>query len=505
MLWLSILISFLLGFSFISAVSIKFSWLEKIGASFLLGIGIQVLWMLIFDFIGLKINLTIVYLSSLLSIGLIWAYLVLLCKKNPKEVLFTYNPFVGKEWQKLNLPWIAVMFFVSYTLWAINEKCMFWPTFEFDAIAGYDLVGKVVAAEGSFHNSLFMSNGVSMYNMSLRAVYPPLASGSFAYAYMSGAEISKIMSSLYYMSFIVLLYGLLRRAGQTHLATAFTVLFVMYIPEMVAHAALSQTNMPQGVYTATAYLALYLWMKDKKLNAHYLFLSMLLFSVNSIIRSENILFSFVAGLAVLFHTLQERNRKNFINLLVFGFTVLFPFVLWTIFLKMNGMKPAAPGEGLSLSLAYDAEKFKQWWGYLFGFKEYPDGIVMNQNFYALIPWLYAFMLPVMIFFGTIRLYLSKNDVLKKAIARRAFSKDLALIFVSLAPFAIYSAFYYFINYDWDSIRNVLLFSYKRGLFGLMTVAACAVFLSEPLRYFFEFLQIFMFGKKKEHPAKDTLL
>jgi hypothetical protein len=410
------------------------------------------------------------------------------------EAVLPYNPFIGKEWHKVNLPWLVLILFILYILWAITVKCLFWPTFEFDAVAGYDLVAKIVAAEGTFHNSLFMSNGVSMHNMSLRAVYPPLVSGSFAYAYMSGAETSKIISSLYYGSFVVLMYALLRRGGLTHLGTAFGILLIIFIPEMVSHAALSQTNMPQGVYTATGFMALYLWMIDKEKNAHYLFLATFIFACNSIVRSENIIFGFVAGLAVLLHTLQNRNKKNFINLLTFGVVVLLPFIMWTIFLKIHGMKPAAPGEGLSLSLGYDASKFAEWWGFLWGGKNYPDGLVMNQNFYALVPHLYITILPIVIIMAAVR-YVMATDEAKKSIAKKALNKDLALIYISMAPFVLYSVFYYFIDYDWDSMRNVMLFSFKRGLFGPMVLACCFIILSEPLKLSFDAIGRFMYGKK----------
>jgi len=468
--------------------------MEKLGASFLLGIGIQVFWMMIFNFIGIKISLLPVYVASFLSIGLSWTYTLMWRKVALSEAVWPYNPFKNKEWHKVNLPWLVLILFISYILWAITIKCLFWPTFEFDAVAGYDLVGKIVAAEGSFYNSLFMSNGVSLHNMSLRAVYPPLVSGSFAYAYMSGAETSKIISSLYYGSFIVLMYALFRRSELTHLGTAFGLLLIIFIPEMVSHAALSQTNMPQGVYTATGFMALYLWMINKEKNAHYLFLSIFIFACNSMVRSENIIFGFVAGLAVLLHTLKNRNKKNFINLLTFGLVVLLPFILWTVFLKIYGMKPAAPGEGLSLSLAYDAQKFTDWWGFLWGYKNYPDGLVMNQNFYALVPYLYVLFLFAAIVLAVIR-YVMAADEQKKTLVKKAINKDLALLYISVAPFALYSIFYYFIDYDWDSIRNVMLFSFKRGLFGPMVLACCFIVLSEPLKLSFAAIGRFMYGKK----------
>jgi hypothetical protein len=494
MLFLSIIITFLVGFSFVTACSSKFSFLEKTGSAFLLGIGIQVLWMLLFDFIAVPISILSVYSGSLFSIVLCWFYTLKLKKTDIKTAIWPYNPFAGKAWSRVNFPWLALMFFILYAVWAINVKCLFWPTFEFDSVAGYDLVAKVVAAEGSFNNSLFMSNGVSMYNMSLRAVYPPLVSGSFAYVYMSGAEVSKIMTSLYYWSYLLLLYGLLRRGGLTHLGTAFASLLMIYMPEMVSHAALSQTNMPQAVYTSCGLLALFIWMTDRKKNSHFLFLSMFILSLNSMIRSENIIFSFVAGIAVLFYTLKDRSKKNITNLITFGTVVLLPFLLWTLFLKINGMKPAAPGNGLAMSFVFDAAKLKEWWGYLWGGTNYKDGIVMNEFFYGLIPFLYMLFLPLVVAFGLFRIFRTKDNE-QKILVKKIFNKDLALLYISLTPFVLYSLLYYFIDYNWDSMKNVILFSYKRGLFGIMTLFACFVCLSEPVKMSFDAIGRFMYGVK----------
>jgi hypothetical protein len=488
MLWISILLTILLGFSTLTIISNHFSYLEKWGASFLIGIALQVFGMILFQFLGIKITINSIYIYSVCIIALEWIFF-LLTKKSFKNAFLPYNPFLLLNPKQVNLPWFLLVSLIIYILWAITEKSLFWPTFEFDAVAGYDLVAKVLAEEGTFKNSLFMSNGISMYNMSLRAVYPPLVSGSFAYAYMSGAELSKIISSLYYISFIALLYGLLRRASLTHLASAFGILLVLFIPEMTSHAALSQTNMPQAVYTSTGLLSLYLWLKNTENNERYLWLSLLLLASNTMARSENILFAFLAGLAVLIVTLIQRTKKQWIHLIIYGTNLLIPFVLWMLFLKINHLKPAALGEGLSLSLAYDANKFNDWWGLLWGYKDYPEGIVMNKNFYALVPHLFFITLLISLVYALVK-WISAKEKDLKPIQNLSF-----LLYISLGPFILYTVFYYFIKYDWDSIRNVMLFSYKRGLFGIMTLFVCFIMISDPAQWIFSQLNIFMFGKR----------
>jgi hypothetical protein len=252
--------------------------------------------------------------------------------------------------------------------------------------------------------------------------------------------------------------------------------------------------MPQAVYTSTGFVALFHWMADKEKNRNYLFLAMFLLSCNSIIRSENIIFGFVAGLAVLGYTIKNRTRKNLIDLLVFGTILLLPFMVWSLYLKMEGLKPAAYEGGLSLSFTYDPQKFADWWGLLWGYKAYPEGIVFNENFYALLPHLYVTFCFIVLGYFAFRYFSAANDV-KKAEQLQFFKKDLALFYISLVPFLLYSIFFYFINYDWDTIRNVMLFSYKRGLFGVMVLASAFIGLSEPVKNTFQTIGDFMYPKK----------
>ena len=491
MLLLSILITLTLGFSIVTAISTKFSILEKIGAAFLVGIGAQVFWMMLCDFVGIPITLVSVYIGSLLIWFGSWAYIITIRKTSVQEALWPYNPFENTAWSKINLPWMTIMAFVAYILWAVTSKCLFWPTFEFDSIAGYDLMAKVLAEEGTFNNSLFMSNGQSIFNTSHRVIYPPITAGSFAYAYMSGAALPKIMTSLFYSSLLIYFYAAMRRTGATHLNSAFTLLLMMLIPEMTSHAALSQTNIPQAAYTATGIISLYVWAKDKEGNAHFLWLSMILLAWNSIVRTENFIFNFVAGLLVLAYTLRNFNKKNIIRLVIFGISLLLPFVLWTLYLKINGLKPDVPAP-MALDISYDADKFKQWWGYLWGFKDYPGGVVLNQNFYGLTSYLYFFLLFASSIYVGIRYYMNRGKELVKS--NKMAYHHLILIYITLIPFIVYAIFYYFIDYNWDSIRFVMMYSFKRGIFGVMTLFCFFIGTNALVRLAFDWIGIFMYGK-----------
>jgi len=61
---LSLLITFVLGLSVMLNVSLSFSYIERLGFSFLLGMGIQVFGMIVFDFIGIFTSLVLLSLPD---------------------------------------------------------------------------------------------------------------------------------------------------------------------------------------------------------------------------------------------------------------------------------------------------------------------------------------------------------------------------------------------------------------------------------------------------------
>jgi hypothetical protein len=491
MIFLTLLLTYLLGYSVLNVCTPKLHYLEKIGASFLIGLGLETLWMILLDFVGIPLNLMSIYSVSLLTTGLM-LYLSYKQESSLLKTLFPYNPFKGKKWTRVNLPWLVIMGFFGYLFYIIAVKCLFWPTFEYDAVSGYDMTAKITAIEGSFRNSLFMETGMPIPRMGLRAIYPPLTQFSFALAYMSGMELSKIMTLMLDINFFILLYGLLRRE-LTHLNIAFILLMLVTIPELAGHMALSQTNLPQAVYLSTAFYSLYLWYKNEDKPQSLFYLSMLLFSCSTLIRSENIIFCMLAGALVLFNAIQQKTKKAFIQTAIYGLSMITPFVLWMLFLKVYGLK-GGEASGLSLEIAYNANKASEWWGLLFGGEKRPLGIVFNKNYYALTSYLYFITLILSSIFIGVYLYLKRNKTGIKTERQGLLKSHLSLIYISLLPFLAYSVFFYFIRYDWDSMENVIIYSYKRGLFTTMILFSIFVASNSLIKRAFDWMTRFMYPK-----------
>lgn len=92
---------------------------------------------------------------SVLSSGLLMLFvlLVLLFRRYSQTHL---PPIQGLNTSKYNMVWILFIGLVIYFEYMNFVKCMYFPTFDRDSLAGFDTIGYVIAQEHTFrHISLF--------------------------------------------------------------------------------------------------------------------------------------------------------------------------------------------------------------------------------------------------------------------------------------------------------------------------------------------------------------
>ncbi|MGD8777947.1 MAG: hypothetical protein PVH88_03180 [Ignavibacteria bacterium] len=435
---LSIVIFFLLGLSVVNLISKDFSRGEKIGYSLLVGIPLNTFFILILSILGIRTSAVALIIISLLLT-------VILNIKNIKPIAESFNQIKKANLSKVNLRnynfvWLGLILISAYIAYGISAKNLYWPTFAFDSIAGYDLMGKVTAAEGTINNSLFDETGMAITGSAHRIIYPPMVAGSFAIAYMNGLELPKVMITLFFVFFFISLYFLSKKYN-TKTGAAIIVFLTIITPEMTSHAALSLINLPQAVFVGLGYIALWIWISsnDKK----YLILSAVFLAINVWTRSDGIVFNFVAGLVVLYFCLKQKNYKD---LILFGTLVLLPFVTWYSFMAVRNIKAAVPNQQLLVThLFWDSQKLKDLWG---GVKY----VLLSTNYYGAILYLFFGAVAVNIF-----------NIYKK--------QQLPLLFLIIFSWLTFTFFYYQIDYSWDSMQNVISYSYKRAFFCFVPMLA----------------------------------
>ncbi|MBN2367279.1 MAG: glycosyltransferase family 39 protein, partial [Calditrichaeota bacterium] len=206
--------------------------------------------------------------------------------------------------------------------------------------------------------------------------------------------------------------------------------FLVFTPEMFAHASLSLTNLPGAAFVCGGSLFLYLWWKEEK--SSHLIISGLMFGLNVWTRSDGIVFS-VAAVFIMF--LITIRKKMYLPLIFHGLLSVLPFIVWQVYLKI--VIHAASIERFRTYLFWDEERFSYMVKTIYL-------LVTSTNLYGLSFYIFAIAL-----IANIR-YLKSNWPL------------LATILFS---FLLYTFMFYQIDPETqDSIQTMMTASYKRGLF-----------------------------------------
>lgn len=434
MIILGISLSILIGLAIMLAISTRFTLLEYLSLAFPLGMGLQTFLMSLLDWSNIGITLGGTTTISLIALAGLLFLVFRNLKKDPE--FLSRCSLKNVKLPKPNLVWILFTFLILWFEGMNFYKTVFFPSFDTDSIRGFNFVGMAIAAEGTLKGlSLFNSPNYNFQSDAGLAAYTPFAQLSYAYVYLFGAMASKIVNALMYLSFLGIFYALLKRVT-THTAAAIFTFMMMITPEMLAFSALSGINLLHAVYACSGLLIAVLWFdkKDPKL----LILSALLLSMNCFTRNEGIVFSGMASLLVFyrFFTKDIDWKKS----LAFFVTAFFGFIYWTLFLKANHIHSGS--DLIITKLFWDGDKIATMYREL-------KPLYLNTLYYGIGVVVFGLML-----LGNLWNLFRKGD-------------QVALVVATLGVMFLYTLIIYQIDYVWDSIENVLRYSYKRFFFSFI--------------------------------------
>lgn len=439
MLTLGIILVFLSGLLTVNLIANTltndrhFSLTEQIGAAFPIGIGIQTLIMLLLDMMHLPLTRTSVITSASAIFAILCVALVFkLIKQHPRV-----EPDLGPKYRQYNLVWLLFIGLIVYLEYMNFYKCIYNPTFDRDSLAGFDTIGYIIAQEHTIKDlSIFQADYIpNIHQAGSYIVYPPLVQLSYAFVYLLGAETSKIIPALMFLSLLFIFYGSLKRViGAT--GAAIGTFFVLITPEMIAFSSLSGTNVIHAVFAASGiiYIALWLRYKEKK----DLYLATLFLGLNLFCRTEGVIFIMAALFVLFFHALKCKDWKN----LLIVASAFIPGLLWALFCRINGLYAEST---TILHPFWDSEKAHTIWTYM-------KSHYTNTNYYGIT--------FIVLFISTL---LNLWNLIKR-------KDNLALLVMILTASLLYMMILYHIEYKWDSIQNVLAFSAKRFLFCFVPIA-----------------------------------
>ena len=428
-LYIGILLSFCCGFFIINMISTSFSLTEKIGLSFPIGIAVETIAMLILDQAGIGFSIT-----SLLSIQVIILLgvsvpTILREKKNITESLYisTKHSLSGT-----NFVWLIFIIAIIYVEYMNFYKCIYMPPYDNDSLSSFETIGYVSAMEHTYKGiSLFDKNYIlGVHGPGSTITYAPFVQLSYAYVYTLGAVTSKIIPALMFLSFLIAFYGVTKR-GTSKTAAAVATFFVLTTSDFTLFSTFSMTNVMHAAFASLAIIYTYLFIKhrDKK----DLYLSGILLGANMWCRTEGVVFIIAASLILFVYSVISKKYKSFI---LFATLAVLPALFWVIFMKINNLYSE---NAVITKLFWDIEKIKT---ILYGMKS----LYTTTQIYGWTFITFSIMIILNIWF-----MIRKKDHLI----------FLAMLLISVTG---YMLILYHIDYKWDTIQNVLIFSAKRFLF-----------------------------------------
>ena len=434
-MYIGLILTFCCGFFIINMISAKFSLTEKIGLSFPIGIAVETIAMTIIDLIGIKFSV-----ASLLSIQVILLLGISIpaILKERSNITKSIGISAKTALSGTNLVWLVFVVAIIYFEYMNFYRCIYFPTYDNDSLSAFDTIGYVSAMEHTYKGlSLFDKNYIIDINRPGSIItYAPFVQLSYAYVYSLGAETSKIIPALMYLSFLIAFYGVTKR-NTSKTAAAIATFFIIMAPDMTLFSSHSMTNVMHAAFASLGIIYVFTFIKYHE--KRDLYISGVLLGANMWCRTEGIVFIIAAFTVLFIYALRSKKYSRFI---IFASLSVFPALFWFIFLKINNMY----SENVAITnLFWDMEKIN---AILTGFFK----LLTNMNYYG-----WAFVLFPIMLIASIWFMVKKKD-------NPAF---LALFFIALF---FYMLILYHIDYKWDSIDNVLKYSAKRFMYCFIPLA-----------------------------------
>ncbi|MBO4731056.1 MAG: hypothetical protein J5593_06240 [Bacteroidaceae bacterium] len=439
---------FIIGLLLLWRIASKASLLERLGFALPVGLGVITVCMLLMDWVGLALSRTNM---TVLTLALLAATTALNYKSFKLSYLKSQVSNLKPQFQSFswfNLVWLLLFVGVIYLEYINISKCLIYPTYDRDSMAAFDTFGYVCSQEGTYlRMSLFEPGYIpSLHHAGSAMGYMPMLQFSYAYVYIFGAATSKAVPAFIYLGFLFGLYGLCRRK-LTHTASMLALMGIMLTPEMTSFASHSMTNVMHACVASAAIIYLCLWLERREI--HDLRLCAVLLAVNVWMRAEGIVFIGVALLLVAATAIRRKQFRRPLSV-VYCLLSLLPLVLWTVCSHACGLTSES---ALIMHPFWDGEKMLTILSGIWG-------LMSGGEFYGWTFNLALIMVLVLLFYR----------LLRRTKYRTSDSFSGWLICAILLGLAGYILVLYHVDYQWDTVQNVLAFSAKRFLFCFVPMA-----------------------------------
>lgn len=434
---------YLLGYSLLNSISRKFSFLEKLGFAFPVGIGVTTLMMFLFDLVGLPLNeffilwggiiivIAALYFTDTKNFSGFRQFFSLDDFSNPKDSLRKgVLPDKNFECKQFHAAWVFLVACILVVSAMIITKGEYWIVILYDSIAGYDFLGKAIAHEGTIHNSIFDKNN-ALYTV--RDLYPPLVPLAFAFAYTTGNFSSQIVITLFFASTVICFYALLTRFADHFAAALFTLLLII-TPQFAAFSSLSSEVIPCTFYCPLSLLCIFIWYVEN--DSRYFWLGTILIVLALWTRSESIAFAISGVLPVIIKGFQ---KKKALFAVFYSAACILTFFAWQIYL--SGVLKVGNEQPVVRHLFFDEGKLERMLSYIMP-------IIFNPDFYGFV--IYIFLIAIFI---NLAVLIRKGD-------------QLILLSTLLLSWILLTGIFYQIDVDYNDSDSLsyITSGYSRAMF-----------------------------------------
>jgi hypothetical protein len=172
------------------------------------------------------------------------------------------------------------------------------PVRSYDALVGYDLVGKIMAREGRLVSSVF-----SRLFFNAQCVYAPFTATNNGFWYIFHPAIPRLWVPLLTAGILLAVWSWVRRRTGSPTAAGL-VAFTMFLPtSFIYQLSVAQTDLPSMAYTALALFAMVDLLQDR---GGYAPVAVYLLAASTA-RTENVLFGAAFTLAALVRGFRARD------------------------------------------------------------------------------------------------------------------------------------------------------------------------------------------------------
>ena len=232
---------------------------------------------------------------------------------------------------------VLILAIVSVVL-ACTIQSSLYPTRSYDALVGWDVVGKVMAYEGKIRSSLFTN-----IQFNAQCAYAPFCATNQGYWYLFFPNAYQFWLPLLIAGFSLVMWSRVRRWTGSPTAAGLSTFLVFLPPALTYQLTVGQTDIPVMVYTTLAFFAAAELLRGEGRVSTVAFYAL----IATIARSEGVLFALALTVVGILLDRSRRWRWLWITAVSVAF-----FALWNLFV-MRFLIGYDPGQYFRRTLDFD--------------------------------------------------------------------------------------------------------------------------------------------------------